>query len=245
MARIAVLLISLVALALAQTSSRAGKKRSDEEPQPRVVEPGDDTRPPADAVVLFSGKDLAGWVNKEGASTGCTVDEGIMVCTSGAGDVYSREKFQSAQIHLEFNVPHMPEQQGQLRGNSGVYLHAKYEIQILDSYKNPTYAHGSLGGLYGQAPPLVNAARPPGQWQTYDMILRAPKCDSSGKVIAKAVVTVVLNGVLIHDHIAIDASEKLGAGCDPGPLMMQDHSGFPNAPVTSMKFRNIWIRPLE
>lgn len=242
MTRLAILALALGSLVLAQNAAR---KRKTDEPQPRVVTPGDSATAPSDAKVLFSGKDISGWVNREGRPTGCVADDGVMSCTSGAGDVFSAEKFQSAQIHLEFNVPHMPDQQGQLRGNSGVYLHAKYEIQILDSYENPTYAHGSLGGLYGQAPPLVNAARPPGQWQTYDMILRAPKCDPSGKVIEKAVVTVVLNGVLIHDHVAIDASEKLGERCEAGPLMMQDHSGFPNAPVTTMKFRNIWIRPLE
>ncbi|MFN7921136.1 MAG: DUF1080 domain-containing protein [Bryobacteraceae bacterium] len=236
MVRIAIILTA--AALFAQTPKR-------ESPQPRPVNPGDAAHPPSDAIVLFSGSDVSGWTKKDGSPTGCTADQGTMVCVSGAGDVYSRQKFQSAQIHLEFNVPHMPDQKGQLRGNSGVYLHAKYEIQILDSYHNPTYAHGSLGGLYNQAPPLVNAARQPGQWQTYDMILRAPKCDASGKVTEKAVVTVVLNGVLVQDHVAIDASEKLGAGCEPAPLMMQDHSGFPNAPVTTMRFRNIWIRPLS
>jgi len=168
-----------------------------------------------------------------------------MTCATGAGDIMTTEKFKNAQIHLEFAVPSMPEQKGQLRGNSGVYLQGKYEIQILDSYQNPTYAHGSLGGLYNQAAPLVNAARRPEEWQSFDMIYRGPECDAAGKVTRKAVVTVLLNGILVHDHVAINQSEKDGAGCEPGPLLIQDHSGFKNAPMTRMRFRNIWLRALD
>jgi hypothetical protein len=219
--------------------------QDDPGPQPPIVDPGDETRPPSDAIVLFNGKDMTGWVTANGSQARCDVADEVMSCTSGVGDILTLRKFQSGQLHLEFAVPHMPDQRGQLRGNSGVYLHAKYEIQVLDSFDNPTYGHGSLGGLYGQAPPLVNAARPPEQWQSYDMIFRAPKCDASGKVTEKAIITVLLNGVLIHDHVPIDASEKLGQGCEPGPLMLQDHSGFPNAPVTTMRFRKLWYRPLD
>jgi hypothetical protein len=212
--------------------------------QPRVVNPGGATQPPSDAVVVFAGRNMDGWVTLDGKPAGCTVSDGVMSCTSGVGDIMTVEKHKSAQLHLEFKVPYMPEQKGQLRGNSGVFLHGKYEIQILDSYGNPTYAHGSLGGLYSQAAPLVNAARKPGEWQTYDMVFRAPECDAEGKVTRKAVITVLLNGVLVHDHVSIDASEKLGAGCEAGPLRLQDHSGFKGAPVTTMSFRNIWWRPL-
>jgi hypothetical protein len=220
-------------------------QNGNEPPQPPVVAPGVETgHPPADATIVFNGQDMTGWTTEAGGSAGCTVSAGVMSCLSGVGDIFTTEKFQSIQLHLEFNVPSMPEQKGQLRGNSGVYLHGKYEIQILDSYQNPTYAHGSLGGLYGQAAPLVNAARKPGEWQTYEMVFRAPGCDSEGKITQKASVTVVLNGVLVQDHVSIDASEQLGAGCEPGPLRLQDHSGFPGAPVTTMRFRNIWWRPL-
>lgn len=217
------------------------------QPPPPVVDPGEaPSRPPSDAVVLFNGKDLSGWTRPDGRPSGCTAEEGgVMNCTSGAGDAVTVEKFGSAQLHLEFKIPPMPEQKGQLRGNSGVYLHGKYEIQILDSFENPTYAHGSLGGLYNQAAPLVNAARKPGEWQTYDMVFHAPVCDADGKVTRKAAVTVILNGILVQDHVAIEASEKLGEGCQPGPLLLQDHSGFPNAPVTVMRFRNLWWRPLQ
>jgi hypothetical protein len=216
-----------------------------EDVPPRVVDPGDSTRPPSDAAVLFNGKDMDGWTTVDGMPARCTVEDGVMGCTSGVGDIVTTATFQSAQLHLEFNVPSMPDQHGQLRGNSGVFLHGKYEIQILDSFENPTYSHGSLGGLYGQAAPLVNAARKPGEWQTYDMVFRAPVCDADGKVKQKASVTVHLNGVLVQDAVAIQASQTLGAGCGSGPLRLQDHSGFPGAPVTTMRFRNLWWRPLE
>lgn len=209
--------------------------------QPRVVTPGDATHAPSDAVVLFDGRSLSKWVTNEGQPSRCTIVEGAMSCVTGVGNMYSTEKFRSAQIHLEFAPPLMPDKHDQMRGNSGVYLHGKYEIQILDSYNNPTYATGALGALYGQAAPLVNAARPPTQWQTYDIIFHAPQCDASGAVVRSATVTVLVNNVLVQDHVAIEKS----AGCEPGPLMLQDHGGFKDAPVTSMKFRNIWYRPLE
>lgn len=222
----------------------AGIAAAEDGPQPRVVTPGRGASAPSDAVVLFNGKDMTGWVTNDGRAARCEVANAEMTCTSGVGDIHTTETFTDAQIHLEFAVPSMPDQKGQLRGNSGVYLQGKYEIQVLDSYNNPTYAHGSLGGLYGQAPPLVNAARQPEQWQSYDMIFHGPRCDAGGTVVKKATVSVVLNGILIHDHVAINASEKLGAGCEAGPILLQDHSGFPNAPVTRMKFRRIWMRRL-
>lgn len=234
----------LLLAAQQQQQTPSKKRRAEEQPQPRVVEPGDLQKPPSDAIVIFNGKDLSGWTRPDGRPSGCVAEDGVMVCTSGSGDAVTTEKFASVQLHLEFNIPHMPDQKGQLRGNSGVYLQGKYEIQVLDSFENPTYAHGSLGGLYSQAAPLVNAARKPGEWQTYDMVFHAPACDADGKVTRKATVTVILNGVLVQDHVAIDASETLGEGCQPGPLLLQDHSGFNGAPVTAMRFRNLWWRPL-
>ena len=185
---------------------------------------------------------LSNWVRQDGQPTRCRVEQGAIACTSGAGDILTRQKFRDAQIHLEFSPPSMPDQHGQLRGNSGVYLLGRYEIQILDSFNNPTYADGSLGGLYGQAPPLVNAARPPGEWQTYDIVFHPPKCDAGGQVTQKGTVTVMLNGVLVQDHVSIRDTK---GGCEPGPLLLQDHSGFEGAPVTIMRFRNIWYRPLD
>ncbi|MEZ5399304.1 MAG: DUF1080 domain-containing protein [Bryobacteraceae bacterium] len=216
-----------------------------ESPQPRVVSPGRAAAvPPSDALILFNGESLAHWIGPDGATARCALQDRQMVCASGTGDIRTRDEFQSFQLHLEFAVPDMPDQKGQLRGNSGLYLQGRYELQILDSYDNATYAHGHLGGLYGQAPPLVNAARPPTEWQTYDVVFHAPVCDASGKVTTRATVTAFVNGLLVQDHVSVDASEKLGQGCGPGPILLQDHSGFPNAPHTVMRFRDIWLRPL-
>jgi hypothetical protein len=217
-------------------------------PQPRVVDPGGPAKPPSDAIVLFNGKDMSGWHTLTGGPGKCTVADGVMSCRTGAGDIISKETFQDAQIHLEFAVPYMPDQKGQLRGNSGVFLQSCYEVQILDSYQNPTYADGSLGAVYGFSAPLVNAARHPGEWQTYDIIFRAPRCGADGSIAQPGSATILLNGVLVQDHAPIP---KAGPGClhkdlcRPGPLRLQDHSGFKGAPDTTMKFRNIWLRKLD
>jgi hypothetical protein len=212
--------------------------QSTEEPQPRYVAPGP---PPADAVVLFDGKDLSEWTTRDGGPARCVVSGGAIVCKTGVGDIYSKRKFSSAQIHLEFAIPAMPEHTGQARGNSGVYLHGRHEIQILDSHQNPTYPTGACGALYGQSPPLVNASRPPEQWQTYDIIFHAPRCDAGGNVTTRGRLTVLHNGVLIQDNVEIRESR---GGCNPGPLMLQDHN-YKGAPVTVMRFRNVWYRPLD
>ena len=217
----------------------------DEGPQPRAVDPGSATVAPSDAVVLFNGQTLAHWVGvKDGEPCRCDIEDGAMACLTGVGDMASKETFRDAQIHLEFRTPAMPEQHSQLRGNSGVYLHGKWEIQILDSYQNPTYADGVVGALYGQAAPLVNPARPPEQWSSYDIVFHAPRCDAWGSVTDLATVTVLLNGVLVQDHMAIARSGH-DKGCAEGPIVLQDHSGFPGAPTTKMRFRNIWFRRLD
>jgi hypothetical protein len=209
------------------------------EPQPDPVDPGP---PPSDAVVLFDGKDLKSWATADGQPIGCAIENEVMACRTGAGNIYSKATFESAQIHLEFMIPAMPDQQSQARGNSGVYLQGRYEIQILDSYQNPTYPVGALGALYGQSAPLVNPARKPETWQSYDIIFNAPKC-AGAAVADPGSVTVLLNGVLVQNHVPI--KHEAGA-CDfggPGPLMLQDHN-FEGAPVTVMRFRNIWLRRL-
>lgn len=223
------------------TAPYALAQKKDPGPQPRYVNPGDATHPPSDAVLLFNGHDMSGWVTKDGKPVGCKVESGAMACTSGVGNMYTSVKFKDAQIHLEFREPLMPNQHGQMRGNSGVYLGGAYEIQVLDSYENPTYATGVLGALYGQAPPLVNAARPPERWETYDIVYHPLVCDSGGNVTKKGTVTVLLNGVLVQDHVTI---RNTSGGCGAAPLMLQDHSGFKGAPVTTLRFRNIWYRPL-
>ncbi len=207
-------------------------------PQPRAVAPGSTASDaPSDAIVL--GVDA--WLKPDGSPTGCTADGKEMVCATGAKDAVSKEKFGAIQLHIEFRPPGMPAMKGQLRGNSGVYLQSRYEVQILDSYENPTYADGSLGAVYTEAPPLVNAARKPAEWQSYDMIFHPHRCDESGAVIENGTITVMLNGVLVQDHHRIIENRR---GCGDGPLLLQDHSGFKNAPHTEMRFRNVWVRKL-
>jgi len=241
-------LCSLLLLITVVRAHPAAGQGAGEGPQPRVVEPGGPGKAPSDAIALFNGKNMQGWVTRDGKPGQCAVSNGVMSCRTGAGDILSEEKFRSAQIHLEFAIPNMPEQKGQLKGNSGVYLHGCYELQVLDSYRNPTYPNGACGALYGISPPLVNASRPPGEWQSYDIIIHAPKCEGAGKVTEQATVTVLHNGVLIQDNVRMQGP---GPGCthknlcEPGPLLLQDHSGFPNAPDTTMKFRNIWLRKLD
>jgi hypothetical protein len=225
----------------------AGTCLAQDGPQPRVVDPGKSGQPPSDAIVLFDGKDLSEWVHANGQPAQWPVENGIAICKSGTGDIYSKRKISSAQIHVEFATPNMPQAKSQARGNSGVYLQGRYEIQILDSYQNPTYANGSCGALYGQSAPLVNVCRPPEQWQTYDIVFHAPKCGGDGKISEPGTVTVLHNGVLVQDHVRIKGITTLGDKtneCEPGPLRLQDHH-HPDVKETFMRYRNIWYRPLE
>lgn len=215
---------------------------SDQPPRsPKVVDPGATGKAPADAVVLFDGTDLSQWTKRDGSPAGWAIENGELVCTPRTGDIMTRHRFRSAQLHVEFATPHMPDATGQGRGNSGVYVQGRYEIQVLDSFNNETYADGSCGALYRQFAPLVNACRPPKEWQTYDIVFHAPKCDAEMKVVEPGRLTVLHNGVLIHDHIAI--KDVCGGELDrnvaePGPLLLQDHGNL-------VRFRNLWVRSLE
>lgn len=233
----------VLGLALALLVTGAAEAQNRKLPQPVPVAPGEHGAAPSDAILLFNGKDTSGLLRENGSPTGCEAKGGELVCATGSGDVFTTEKYLSAQIHVEFNLPSMPDQKGQLKGNSGVFLHGRYEIQVLDSFENPTYADGALGALYGQAPPLVNAARKPGEWQSFDILFRAPKCGPGGELLDKATVTVILNGVLVQDAVAIN--KTVAESCQPGPLRLQDHSGFPGAPHTVIRFRNLWMRKLN
>jgi len=220
---------------------------SQEGPQPRVVDPGKPGVAPSDAIVLFDGKDMSEWVHDNGEPAKWTVHNGVMICKSGTGDIRSKHKFASAQIHVEFATPNMPQAKSQARGNSGVYIQGRYEVQVLDSYQNPTYANGSCGALYGQYAPLVNVCRPPGEWQIYDIVFHPPKCGSDGNITQPGTLTVLHNGVLVQDHVTIQGITTLGDKtnvCEPGPLRLQDHH-HPDVKDTLMQFRNIWYRPLE
>ena len=209
-------------------------------------EPQHPAKAPSDAIVLFDGSGTSEWTHKDGRPAEWTVADGVLVCKSGTGDILTKRKFGSAQIHLEFATPLMPAATGQARGNSGVYLQGRYEVQVLDSYKNPTYANGSAGAVYGQHAPLVNASRPPEQWQSYDFVFHAPVCDDQGRVSRAATLTLLHNGVLIQDNVTITKNtpgEMDSNLCSPGPLLLQDHF-HPEVKDTLLRFRNIWVREL-
>ena len=216
-------------------------------PQPLVVTAGElPGQPPSDATVLFDGKNGDEWTYFDGHPSQWPIVDGHLACKSGTGNIYSRHKFSDAQIHVEFSTPLMPQAHGQARANSGVYLQGRYEIQILDSVNNPTYANGSCGALYGQYSPLVNVCRPPKQWQTYDIVFHAPRCGPDQKIVEPGTVTVLQNGVLVQDHVTIrgrTTSSDDTDVCTEGPLMLQDHQ-HPDVRETFMQFRNIWMRTI-
>lgn len=199
--------------------------------------------PPSDAIVLFDGKDLARWRGQNGGPARWTIRDGYVEVAPGAGDITTSERFGDVQLHIEWATPALVRGEGQDRGNSGVFLMERYEVQILDSYDNRTYFHGQAGSIYKQHAPLVNASRRPGEWQTYDIVFRAPRFDEQGKVIDRARVTVLHNGVLIQNNAEIygitynDRPALYTAHSQQEPLRLQDH-GNP------MRFRNIWIRRL-
>jgi hypothetical protein len=206
-------------------------------PEPKVVDPGPPGGPPSDAIVLFDGKSLAAW---EGGDQ-WLVDDGV--ATVQGGGIQTKQGFGDIQLHVEWAAPIQVEGEGQGRGNSGIYLMHNYEIQILDSYNNATYYDGQAGALYKTMPPLVNACRPPGEWQTYDIVFRAPRFDADGHVKVPARVTVLHNGVVIQNHTEVkgttywDESPRYTAHADKMPIHIQHHGN----PV---RFRNIWVREL-
>jgi hypothetical protein len=219
-------------------------------PHPRMVAPGTESsqdhpgKAPSDAIVLFDGKDLSKWV---------TLDHGKPVAprwrvaggyveVAGRGELISREKFGDCQLHVEWLAPTDFAGDGQWRANSGVMLMSRYEIQVLDSWQNPTYADGQAASIYGQWPPLVNASRKPGEWQSYDIVFEAPRFEG-GKAVKPAYATIFHNGILVHHHQAILGSvrHREVATYEPHgaeePLLLQNH----DVPV---RYRNVWIRRL-
>jgi hypothetical protein len=222
-------------------------------PQPRVVDAGTAStpdqpgRPPSDATVLFDGKDLSKWRDGSGNESGWKIEDGAMIVppkgTPGGGTIFSKEEFGDCQLHVEWSAPTPPKGDSQGRGNSGILFFGLYEIQVLDSFNNPTYADGGASALYGQYPPLVNASRKPGEWQAYDILFTAPRF-KDGKVEKPAFATVMHNGVYVHNHTEIlgpmlhKVATQYKPHAERGSLALQDH----NDPV---RYRNIWIRELK
>lgn len=250
----AALLMAIAGLQQSASPEPAPKPEDTElwSPEPAVVVPGPYAASaiPSDAIVLFDGKHLREWVSvKDGGPAKWTVGDNVVTVRRGAGNIETRRRFTDYQLHLEWRVPRTIVGTGQGRGNSGLFMastgkgDAGYELQILDSYRNKTYANGQAGSIYKQFPPLVNAMRPPGEWQTYDVIWLAPRFNPDGTLSRPASATVFHNGVLIQNQ-AVLAGETLYIGRPayhahgPSPIKLQDHGD----PVS---FRNIWVRELR
>lgn len=222
----------------------------DARPRPEVVTPGATaTNAPSDAIVLFDGKNLDEWVmSKDNSPVDWTVKDGYMeVPPRGqgvGGFIQTKREFGDIQLHIEFATPEKVEGNSQGRGNSGIFFLGRHELQVLDSYENKSYADGQASALYGYKPPLVNASRKPGEWQSYDIVFEAPKWDSTGNLLKKAYITVFHNGVLTQNrqaYMGTTGHKSLGnynTVLERGPLKLQDHSN----PV---RFRNIWVRELN
>ncbi len=215
-------------------------------PMPPVVDPGPPSSPspvPSDAIVLFDGRNLSQWTTAKGAPAQWAVRDGYMEVVKGAGAIRTARAFGDCQLHVEWATPSPAKGSGQDRGNSGVFLMDLYEVQVLDSYDSKTYADGMAGAIYGQYPPLVNASRKPGEWQTYDIIFHAPKFDAKGGLVSPARLTVLHNGVLVQDNeeltgpTAHKARPPYKAHADKLPISLQDHGH-------AVRYRGVWVREL-
>ncbi len=208
-------------------------------PEPPIITPGREiVGPPSDAIVLFDGKDLSAWENGESWK----VENGVATVSRKA--IRTKQSFGDCQLHLEWSSPVPARGESQGRGNSGIYFMGLYEVQILDSYQNKTYFDGQAGAIYKQTPPMANAMRPPGEWNLYDIVFTAPRFGEDGSLQSPAYLTLIHNGVLLHNHFELTGSTEWNraASYEPHaaklPIMLQDHGN----PV---RFRNIWLRELK
>ena len=211
--------------------------------KPPIVTPGRFNNPPSDAIVLYSGADdIVKWIHENGEPVKWIADS-VLTVQKGTGSIKTIKSFGDCQLHVEWRTPAIVSGTGQGRGNSGVFLMGKYEVQVLDSYENETYYNGQAGSIYKQHIPLVNASLGPGEWQTYDIVFSAPRFNEQGDLLKPAHIIVLHNGVLIQNHVMLKGpTEYIGlpvykAHEDKLPLMLQNHTN----PVS---FRNIWIREL-
>lgn len=239
-------LVVLAPRAIGQVDTR-WPQHSMDRPRPPVVRPapeGPPVAPPSDAIVLFDGHDLSAWRQKQGGAARWTVRDGYLEVAPGSGDIVTARAFGDCQLHVEWATPTPASGEGQERGNSGVFLMGLYEVQVLDSYHNVTFADGQAASIYGQFPPLVNVSRPPGQWQTYDIIFHHPRFDAAGAVTAPARLTVFHNGVLVQDDVALSGptanKERPPYRVTPDrlPLELQDHGML-------VRYRDIWVREID
>ena len=223
------------------------KVHDPDRPLPPVVDPGPAGPPvpaPNDAVVLFDGSSLDPWQDSKGAPPKWKLEDGYVEVVQKTGSLITRQAFGDCQLHVEWASPVEVKGESQGRGNSGVFLMDTYEVQVLDCYENKTYADGMTAAIYGQYPPQVNACRPPGEWNTYDIIFYKPRFDDSGKLLKPARMTVFFNNILVHHDVELTGPTAwkkrppYKAHADRLPISLQDHGN----PV---RYRNIWIRDLE
>ncbi len=241
--RISVLLITSI-IATTTFAQKDPKTTEVWAPEPKVISPGKSTAgAPSDAIILFNGTSASAWQHKNGSEAKWTVADNNMTVKAGSGDIQTKQKFGDCQLHIEWRTPAEVKGEGQGRGNSGIFFMGLYELQVLDSYDNKTYPNGQAGSIYKQHIPLVNACKPPGEWQSYDVVFTAPRFSDNGSVLEPARITVFQNGVLVQNNVTIWGStqyiglptyEKHGA---KESIALQDH-GNPTS------FRNIWIREL-
>jgi len=240
-------LSAALTLAALQSNAQITDPKATEvwEPEPRIVTPGEDNRAPSDAIILFDGKNTSEWVSAKDTKTAApwTVNpDGSITVKPGAGDIQTARSFGDCQLHIEFRTPEVVKGEGQGRGNSGVFLQERYEVQVLDCYGNRTYSNGQTGSIYKQSIPLVNACRKPGAWQTYDILYTAPRFNNDGIQVAPGRVTVLHNGIVIQLNTEIrGTSEYIGlpkvSAHGKAPIRLQDHGDL-------VSYRNIWIREL-
>ena len=213
------------------------------EPVPPVVTPGIGSTAPSDAIILFDGTDLSLWEDKEGNPAQWLVEDSVLTIVPGTPGIRTKQHFGDVQLHIEWRTPPEARGEGQDRGNSGIYLQSRYELQVLDSYESPTYPNGQAGSIYKQHAPLVNACLAPGEWQTYEIVFMAPRFNPDSTLYAPGTFTVFHNGILIQNHVALRGTIVfIGLPAYDyhdlkQSLFLQDH----DHPVS---YRNIWIREL-
>lgn len=212
------------------------------EPVPVKISPAAPLTPPSDAIVIFDGKSLDQFTHRDGRPAEWVLIDGAMTVKPGSGDVVTKEKFGSCQLHVEWRAPVVVKGEGQGRGNSGVFLQSRYEVQVLDSYESRTYSNGQASSLYKQHIPLVNACLAPGQWQTYDIIYNAPVFGPGGTMTSPPTVTVLHNGVLVQNNVELLGTTEYKGLPQVRPhgddaIILQDHGDL-------VSFRNIWLRKI-